>query len=476
MSKVWTPQPRQRKFQERWEFESFYGGAAGGGKSDALLTEALRQINKEQYKGIIFRKSFRDLEALIDRSKYLYKKSVPKAVYNHTSHVWTFPSGAKIYFGNMSHDYKENYQGKAYDFVGFDELTHFTYDEYIYLFSRTRPTAPGMRNYIRATGNPGGIGHGWVKNRFITAAPPETTIWQTVEIEKPDGEKFKVKRPRIFIPSTVFDNQALMDNNPDYIANLAMMPDAEKRALLYGDWNSFSGQVFTEWQNNPEHYADHKYTHVINPFIVPDWWPIYRGFDMGFSRPFSVGWYAVGPRGEIYRIREYYGCNGTPNVGLNLNPRAIAENIRRIENEDPNLKGKRIRGIADPSIFAQNGGESIADSMEKHPNFVTWSKADNTRIAGKMQFHYRLAFDDDGRSMFYVFSTCSNFIRTIPNLVYSDSDVEDINTDMEDHIYDECRYVLMENPIPARENKKKRPIIMDDPLEMYKNIRPYGVM
>ncbi len=475
MQKIWTPQPRQKAFQSRWEFEAFFGGAAGGGKSDALLAEALRQIDKEQYKGIIFRRSFRDLEELIDRSEYLYKRTIPKARFNHTSHVWSFPSGAKVYFGNISHDFKTNYQGKRYDFVGFDELTHFTYDEYIYLFSRVRPSAPGMMNYIRATGNPGGIGHGWVKNRFITAAPPETTIWQKLEIPTPEGDVISVKRPRIFIPSSVFDNKILLSNNPDYVQNLAMLPKAEREALLYGDWNSFSGQVFTEWRDDPAHYDDHRFTHVINPFLVPASWTIICGLDWGFSKPFSVGWYAVDHNGTIYRIREYYGCTGTPNEGLQLDPNKVAQKIKEIESTDPNLKGKTISRVADPAIFQHSTGPSVSEMMEEHPFYLLWEPGDNARIAGKMQYHYRLAFDENGKSKFYVFNTNKNFIRTFPNLVYSDTDVEDINTDMEDHAYDEGRYVMMSRPIPPREIQKKITIPMDDPLELYKNIKPYGM-
>lgn len=479
MSKViWTPQPRQAKFMARGEFEAFYGGAAGGGKSDALLAEALRQINKPQYVGIIFRKTYPELRELIQRSSYLYKRAVRGAKYNNTEHVWNFPTGAKIYFGNISYDFKNKYQGQHFDFIGFDELTHFTYDEYMYLFSRNRPSAPGMRNYIRATGNPGGIGHGWVKDRFITAGPPEKTMIQDVEIETPTGEVFRRKRSRIFIPSSVFENKILMENNPDYVATLAMLPEAQKKALLYGDWNSFNGQVFTEWRDEPRHYKDHKYTHVIDPFIVPDHWPIYRGLDWGYSRPFSVGWYAVAPDRTIYRIMEYYGCTGTPNEGIQLEPHKVAANIRQIEATNLNLKNKKIIGsIADPAIFNKDSGESIANMFEASPNFICWSRGDNERIAGKMQYHYRFAFDEEGRSMFYVFNTNKNFIRTIPNLVYDDKNVEDINSDMEDHIYDECRYVFMENPIAPRYNKRNNIKIPDsDPLRMYEDYKPYGMM
>ena len=298
---VWKPQPKQAAFMRRCEDEALYGGAAGGGKSDALVIEALRQVDVPHYRGLIVRKTYPQLSELIDKTMQYYRPAFPKARYNASSHVWTFPSGAKIYFGSMFRTQdKYNYQGKAFDFIGVDELTHFTWEEYSYLMSRNRPTGPGTVVYMRAR-----------------------------------------------------------------------------------------------------------------------------------------------------RIRE-------------------------AEQNDPLLRGRVIHGIADPAIFDESRGESIAAMMERSPNFLRWSPGDNTRLAGKMQFHYRLAFDGEGRPMFQVFSTCRHFIRTIPNLVYDESNVEDIDTRQEDHIYDECRYVLMENPIspPVR---CAAPPMPDDPLNLHKRARFYRI-
>ena len=338
---IWRPQPRQAAFMRRSEDEALYGGAAGGGKSDALVIEALRQVDVPNYRALILRKTFPQLRELIDKTMQYYKPAFPKARYNASNHCWTFPSGAKIYFGSMfrSQD-KYNYQGQQFDFIGVDELTHFTWEEYSYLMSRNRPSGPGTQVYIRATANPGGIGHGWVKARFITPAPPGTRMVQLVDVKKPDGTVEKLRRTRVFIPSTIFDNPALLKNDPGYLNNLASLPEAEKQALLYGSWDSFSGQVFTEWRNDPVHYEDQRWTHVIKPFRIPAHWKIWRGYDFGYSRPFSVGWYAADEEGRLYRIKELYGCDGTPNEGLKIDPVEQARRIREAEENDPMLKAR----------------------------------------------------------------------------------------------------------------------------------------
>lgn len=460
---LWTPQPKQAAFMARGEYEALYGGAAGGGKSDALVVEALRQVHIPHYKGLILRKTYPELEELVEKSLMLYPRAFPGAKYNHSSHAWRFPSGARVLFGSMQHTRDRlKYQGRAFDFVGFDELTHFTWDEYSYLFSRNRPNGPGTRVYIRATANPGGIGHGWVKARYVTAGPPMSTLWEGIEIRFPDGHREPRYRSRVFVPASVFDNPALLDNDPSYVDKLALMSPAERDALLYGSWDSFEGQVFVEWQNDPDRYEDHVETHVIAPFRVPATWRVWRGFDWGYSRPFSVGWYAVDHDGRLYRIRELYGCDGTPNRGVRWEPAKLAREIRRIEAEDPNLRERHIRGVADPAIFSSSGTESVAALMEREG--VYWDPGDHNRTAGLAQVHHRMAFDDEGRPMLYVFSTCRHFIRTIPALVYDETDVEDVDTDGEDHIYDELRYVCMANPISPRPAQRRR-VMVWDPLD-----------
>ena len=297
-----------------------------------------------------------------------------------------------------------------------------------------------------------------------------TTIYEDVSWRDPGGKEHTARQSRIFVPSSVFDNPALLGNDPDYVRRLASMPEAERNALLYGDWDTFSGQVFTEWRNDSAHYEDRRWTHVIKPFRVPESWRIWRSFDWGYARPFSVGWYAVDHERRMYRIRELYGCTGAPNVGVQWEPAKVAREIRRMEEEDPNLHGKKIFGVADPAIWQSDGHESIGALMERER--VYFEKGDHSRLPGKMQVHHRLAFDGDGVPMLYVFSTCKHFIRTVPNLVYDETDVEDIDTDGEDHIYDELRYVCMKNPISPRPQPvaKPRPY---SPLDTDEDVRGY---
>jgi hypothetical protein len=438
---IWKPQPKQAIFLSRPENEVFYGGAAGGGKSDAIIVRPLRQVHIPHFRAIIFRKTFPEASQLIDRSIELYKKAFPRAKYNDNKHVWTFPSGAKVSFGSMQHKKDRiKHQGKYYDEINFDEVTHFTWDEYSYMFSRNRPGGPGTSVSIGATGNPGGRGHGWVKQRFIDSMKPYQRYIAKIKVQ---GKTYI--KSRIFIPATVFDNKILLANDPNYIASLGQLPEAERKALLFGDWNTFQGQVFLEWRDDPTHYQDRLWTHVISPFQIPREWKRFCTLDWGYSRPFSVAWWAMDYDGRLYRERELYGCTSVPDRGVRWTPGQVAEKIKEIE--EKYYPGIHFQRIADPAIFQRTTGESIAWTFENHQ--IYWEPGDNQRIPGKMQFHYRLAFDDEGRPMFYSFSWNRGFNRTIPALVYSDTDVEDVDTKTEDHQYDEARYLFMENPIPA---------------------------
>ncbi len=481
---IWQPQPKQIEFMSRPEDEALYGGSAGGGKSDALVMEATRQVNVPHYKALILRKTYPQLTELIDKSLRYYSAAFPGARYNASEHTWRFSSGAKITFGSMQHSKdKLNYQGKAYDFIAFDELTHFTYDEYIYLSSRNRPNGPGTRCYIRATANPGGVGHGWVKDRFITSGKPMTTIWEKVQVARPDGNLETKYRSRIFVPSSVFDNKILLDNDPDYLIRLASMPEAERRALLYGDWDSYSGQFFAEWRDSPDPtmcskvgitveqaLVQRRFTHVIEPFDIPRHWTFMRSYDFGYNKPFAMNYYACDPDGVIYMIAEYYGCTGVPDEGVKWTPDEQFRRFREFEDAHPLLHGRRfVDSVADPSIWDTSRGESVAETAQRHGIYFT--PGDNARINGWMQVRYRLQFDSNGYPRLYVFDTCKAARRTMPLLLFSETHPEDCDTKMEDHLQDSLRYLCMSRPIaPIITDVKK--VILSDPLDQF-NRRKY---
>lgn len=435
---------KQKAFIDAEADEVLFGGAAGGGKSYAQLIDALLYALKyPKSHQLILRRTFPELEhSLIMASLELYPKSVCK--YSSTVRKWTFINGSVIEFGYCAARTDVlRYQGAEYDVVRFDELTHFTEEQYTYLISRVR----GVNDYpkcIKSSTNPGGIGHNWVKRRFI----------DNIEANKVHTDEESGVR-RIFIPSFVRDNVFLMESDPDYLTRLNALPENERKALLYGEWDIFDGQVFVEWKNSPLGGKTRRWSHVIEPFEIPDDWRRYRTFDFGYSKPFAVSWYAVDRDGRAYNYRELYGCTGSPDVGVRWTAQRIAEEILRIESEED--KGRQIVGIADPAIWNSTGSSegSIADMMEKCG--VYFEKGNHDRLAGKMQVHYRLAFDEEGLPMIYFFNTCKNIIRTLPQLRYDSLRPEDVDTCQEDHLYDALKYFLMSNPIAVRENRVEKP-------------------
>lgn len=427
-----TVTKKQQLFLQAEADEVLYGGAAGGGKSYGQVVDALLYALK--YPGIrqlVLRRTFPELKrSLIMTSLSLYPKFCCR--YQATNHRFLFINGSEIEFGYCdSENDVTQYQSAEYDVIRFDELTHFTEFQYRYLLSRIR----GVNEYpkqVKATSNPGGIGHRWVKERFVG----KEGVWQGE-----DG------RTRIFIPATVRDNRFLMEADPLYIKRLEQLPQQEKKALLYGDWDLFEGQVFGEFCNCREGYFSRVGTHVIAPFAIPDGWRRYRSFDFGYTKPFSVQWWAVDEDGRAYLYRQLYGSTGKPNEGVRWTVQRIGREIR--ETESRLESGRVITGIADPSIWDASRGESVAEMLEKEG--VYFEPGDNARLAGKMQLHYRLQFDEQGLPMMYVFENCRDFIRTIPGLIYDKNRPEDIDSSGEDHDYDACRYFLMAQPIAARQ-------------------------
>ena len=454
----YRPTPKQAVFHASSANEILYGGAAGGGKTKALVMDAFMRTAKHPGTvAVIFRRTFRELEDTdIKEAQASYPKDF--AVYNAGRHEYQLKNGSKILFRHCENEADRfKYAGLEVQFLYFDELTSFEQIVYDFIKTRLRAKASlGVTPIVRSASNPGNIGHGWVKKQFVDAAPYMQIVEQKVYSET--LHKWRTIRTQ-YIPSLATENPFITD---DYIFELEQKPEALKRALLNGDWDSFEGQVFKEWRDDPAHYGDQLWTHVIEPFPIPLSWPRYFGFDHGYSRPFACGWFAMSPDRVLYMYREWYGCKPRQaNVGLELTPTQITDGI--LEREEEEIRNNiTILRTADPAIFDKSRGDSVADQMApgylgRHKG-VVFSKGDHARIAGKMQVHERLRFDETGRPLFQVFNTCRDFIRTVPTLPYSMKKPEDVDSDAEDHAYDMARYVFMDHPVsetkdPPREYK-----------------------
>ena len=250
-----------------------------------------------------------------------------------------------------------------------------------------------------------------------------------------------------YIPARATDNPHI---TRDYVIELEQKPRALREALLLGKWDAFDGQAFPEFTDDPAHYEDGLFTHVIRPFAIPWHWTRVVSFDHGYTRPFSFGVWAIDEEGRVYRYKELYGCKaGEANVGLMKTPGEIAGMLGDLMQPEFE-EGIHVTGVADPAIWDRSRGMSVEEQIRSVFSGVSFTRGDNTRMPGKMQLHERLKFDEDGRPMLYVFDTCRDFIRTIPSLTYDARRPEDIDTAGEDHIYDETRYFLMSRPIAPR--------------------------
>ena len=430
--KIPEPNEKQKLFLADQHRHVAYGGARGGGKSWAVRVKAtLLCMRWPGIKILIVRKTYKELtnNHIVPLQQML---PISVARYNKTEKVFTFCNGSTIWFGYCNNDSDlDQYQGAEYDVIFFDEATQLQemWLKKINLAVR-QPNGFPKRTYY--TCNPGGVSHNYIKRLFIERR------------YEPD----EIPENYSFTQALVTDNKVLMEMSPEYKAELEALPPKLREAWLYGSWDIFEGQFFEDFMDQNDHYLDRQWTHVIEPFEIPDSWKIYRSFDWGYNKPFSCCWFAIDHDGVAYHILELYGCTKTPNEGVKWTPPQVFSKIAEIERDHRWLAGKKIIGIADPAIWDAETGESIAETAAKHQVFFT--PGDNKRIPGWMQFHYRLAFDENGYPMFYVFSNCKQFIRTIPLLQYDEHKPEDLDTDGEDHIADSCRYFFQSRPIKPR--------------------------
>ena len=405
----------QEDFLAAGETDVLYGGAAGGGKSYAMLIDPLRFAHRSAHRALIIRRSMPELRELIDKSRELYPKAFPGSKYKEVEKLWIFPSGAKMEFGFLERDADVyRYQGQAYSFIGFDEITHLpTEFAWNYLASRLRTTDSEIETYMRCTANPGGAGANWVKKRYIDPAPPNESF------RGADG------LTRKFIPARLQDNPYLAKDGR-YEQMLNALPPTQRQQLLDGNWDVAEGAAFTEFT---------PFDHVITPFEIPIHWERSKGIDYGYASESACVWGAVDPSdGTLIIYRELYrkGLLGTELAGM----------LTEMEMEDP----FSVQGVLDTACWSRTGttGPTVGETLQRAGHKLR--RADKNRIQGKIQIHEYLKLTQSGRPKIQIFNTCPNLIRELQSIPLDKTKPEDVDTHASDHAYDALRYLIMARP------------------------------
>jgi hypothetical protein len=454
---AWAPQAGPQKALVDCPFrEIFFGGARGGGKTDGVLGKYAIKAARygDGFNALFCRRELPMLDDAIERSKEIYGKI--GAQWNDQKKTWFFPGGGRLRFRPLERvQDADKYQGQNVSDACIEEAGIYPDPKPIDRLFGILRSAKGVPTQLILTGNPGGAGQHWIKQRYIDQAPSGMKL---LVRKLPNGKEHRY----VFIPSRIQDNKLLMANDPEYINNLYLVGSEQLvKAWLSGDWNAVEGAFFDCWDTAK---------HVVRPFTVPEDWTRFRSMDWGSAKPFSVGWWAIAqddyetetgviPRGSIVRYREWYGCKeGEPNTGLKLTAEEVGRGIQERENGD-----KIAYGVLDPAAFSQDGGPSIAERMSKATDHkVIFRPADNKRVSQKGalggwdQMRARMKGDGE-RPALFVFSTCKDFIRTVPLLQHDQDKPEDLDTESEDHVADEARYGCMSRPY-VRETKKKEPV------------------
>ena len=441
--------------------EVLYGGAAGGGKSYLGRVSAIRWcVEVPGIQVYLFRRTLPDL-----RDNHLRGPTnfhVMLQVYTDGGHVkyraveneFEFWNGSVLHlcYCDTENDV-EKYRGAEIHVLMMDELTHFT--EYQYRFLRSRVRVAGLKipeGYkkrlprVECASNPGSIGHAWVKRTFISPKPA-LQVWKT------SAEEGGMLRQ--FIPARLADNPHLTKDDPAYADRLrGLGADSLVRAMLDGDWDIIAGAAFEKLRRE---------VHCVEPLEPPEDWLCFGSLDWGSSKPFSFGLWTVANgnmladgrlyrRGAMIRFNEVYGWNGKPDEGLRKEATEVADMIKA------RIGTRRLAYIAaDPSMWKVDGGPSIAETMLRRG--VVLRKADHNRLTGYVEVRQRIAGDGDG-PMLYATKNChAGFWRTMPDIVLDEDHPEDVDTDQEDHCYDEVRYACVSRPWAAA--KKVVPVKRD---------------
>lgn len=454
--KAWIAQAgSQALFLSSPIFETLYEGTRGPGKTDALLADFCQHVGQgwgAAWRGILFRETYPQLADVVAKSKAWFKLWFPKAEFNESKMTWTFPGGEELLLRHMkkADDYW-NYHGHAYPWIGWEELVSWATPAcYLAMMSCCRSPVPGMPRKYRATTNPYGKGHNWVKRRWQLPQMRGRVIYE-------EGIE-----PRVAVHGNIYENKILLDADPNYIQRIRMAASNPSMidAWLNGSWDVTSGGMFDDlWKSD---------IHVVPVFQVPRSWWLDRAFDWGSSKPFSVGWWAESDGttltfpsgrtmrtvpGDLFRVSEWYGMKkGEDNVGLNMLASEVAKGIRTREIAR-GWAGRVKKGPADSSIFDVENGNDISRDMKSEG--IEWEHADKgpgSRKQGWEQMRKRLKAvlntDENGQPRgvpreepgLFICDNCPDWLRTIPSLPRDDEDPDDVDTEAEDHAGDETRY------------------------------------
>ena len=427
----------QTDFLAAGEREVLYGGSAGGGKSYAMLADPLRYMGHPSFSGLLLRHTTEELRELVWKSQEIYPKIWKGIKWSERKMQWTAPSGARLWMSYLDRDDDVlRYQGLAFSWIGFDELTQWNKPfAWNYMRSRLRTAASDLPIYMRATTNPGGPGHGWVKKMFIDPAPYgktfDATDIETGEVLKYPAGHSKAGQSlfkRKFIPARLSDNPYL-SREGDYEAMLLSLPEQQRKQLLEGDWDIKEGAAFTEFNRD---------IHVVEPFNIPHNWVKFRACDYGYGSYSAVLWFAVSPSEQLIVYRELYVSK--------VLATDLADMINELEAEDGGMK----YGVLDSSLWHKRGdtGPSLAEQMiMKGCRFRPSDRSKGSRVSGKNEIHRRLQVDEyteEPRIVF--FNNCTNTVSQLPSIPLDKKNPEDVDTRAEDHLYDALRYGIMSRP------------------------------
>jgi hypothetical protein len=478
---VWAPQPGSQEYFLKCPVdEVLYEGNRGPGKTDGLLFDFFQDVGVgwgADWVGILFRKTYPELQDVIEKSRKWFKQVSPAARFNEAKSEWTFPDGEKLYFRQFAKpaDYWK-YHGHAYPWIAWEELCTYATDEcFKSMFSCSRSTRQGIPIRIRSTANPYGPGHNWVKMRYqLPVLPGQIAGRFIADARDSEGQ---LEPPRMAIHGNLDENQILLRSQPGYKAKIraSARNPAELAAWLYGSWDIVAGGMFDDV------WARCRHASIVRPFDIPEEWRLDRSMDWGSSKPSSIGFWAESNgedymgadgrwhgtvKGDLFRVGEIYTWTGKPNEGS----RALNTDISRMIVEYEVARGwrtverSRVRpGPGDSSMFNENAsgdGTSIHDDLVKTvrledgrtyrgPAFVEADKGKGSRKQGWQQMREWIAscLPKDGAKArekpgLFVFSNCEQFLRTVPVLPRDEKDMDDVDTEAEDHVGDEVRYRL----------------------------------